>query len=383
MSQPTFTQEQSDYLNSLGSTLETLVTRLDAIDQRLNTFQVPTPVKEEIRSVCLADGRALFESRIDALESRGPNRILQDRIAALEQRIAGTPIQQPASTIVTKSSVKLKEPPKFGGKRDECRSFFAHLALHFARYPDEFKEEHAKVIFAISYLEGQPFKHMEPYLAKLNIAGEPSPAILSDFALFEKTMTNSYGIVNAPVAAAAKIKVLKQTTTVAAYATEFRRLAMDLSWNDEALASQFEDGLKDSILDALANEPIITNLDKLINRATELDDRHFARTFAKKMSSSSSAVRRPHVPVSVPANVPRTANTVGPSTPAPARSAPEPMDLSQARKLSAAERQRRIDNKLCLYCGSDNHLRANCPLKPSDPLHSLDDSEVVFDLGNE
>ena len=51
---------------------------------------------------------------------------------------------------------------------------------------------------------------------------------------------------------------------------------MDLKWNDDALTSQFESGLKDLILDLLANEAIITDLEKLIERATELDDHQFA-----------------------------------------------------------------------------------------------------------
>jgi len=58
---------------------------------------------------------------------------------------------------------------------------------------------------------------------------------LTDFAFFEKSMINSYGIANTPVAAVAKIKALKQTSSVAAYATEFQCLAMDLKWNDDAL----------------------------------------------------------------------------------------------------------------------------------------------------
>ncbi|KAF9307781.1 hypothetical protein BG006_005730, partial [Podila minutissima] len=132
---------------------------------------------------------------------------------------------------------------------------------------------------------------MEPYLAKLKNNPDPEslPDILTDFEIFERSMTNSYGIANAPVAAAAKIKTLRQTSTVATYATEFRRLAMDLTWNNDALAHQFECGLKDSILDALANEPIITDLDKLITRSTELDDRQFARSLNKRLTTSTSS----------------------------------------------------------------------------------------------
>ena len=45
---------------------------------------------------------------------------------------------------------------------------------------------------------------------------------------------------------------------------------------------------------------------------------------------------------------------------------PGPMDLSTARKkgpLTAAEKKRRRDNSLCLYCGSPGHWATTCPQK--------------------
>ena len=291
-----FTQEQNEYLDSIApeivklkervTVLESLDAHLTDLENRVTNFQIPDPLKQEIHTTTLDDCCTLFEERISNLETKNHSRI-QDHLQRLEQRFETHCTSQThlssSSGVLTvaptpKSTFKLKEPPKFSGKREECHSFFSHLALHFAKSPKDFEDDSAKVLFAVSYLEGQPFRHMEPYLTKIknNPDLEDYPTILTDFEVFEKAMTNSYGIANAPVAAAAKIKVLKQTSTVAAYATEFRRLAMDLKWNDDALTSQFESGLKDSILDSLANEAIITDLEKLIERATELDDCQFA-----------------------------------------------------------------------------------------------------------
>ncbi len=46
----------------------------------------------------------------------------------------------------------------------------------------------------------------------------------------------------------------------------------------------------------------------------------------------------------------------------PLRSDPEPMQLGGVR-ISAEERQRRILNRLCLYCGTAGHFASSCLLK--------------------
>lgn len=222
----------------------------------MNNFQIPDSLKGEIHSTTLNDCHTLFEERVSSLETNQASHI-QDCLQCLEQQFTAHCAAHPTATAspttvapTFKSAFKLKEPPKFSGKWEECQSFFSHLALHFAKSPKVFEEDLSKILFAISYLEGQPFHHMEPYLAKIGSSLDPEdyPTILTDFSIFEEAMTNSYGIANAPIAAAAKIKALKQTSSVAAYATEFRHPAMDLKWNDDALTSQFESGLKDQSL---------------------------------------------------------------------------------------------------------------------------------------
>ncbi len=43
---------------------------------------------------------------------------------------------------------------------------------------------------------------------------------------------------------------------------------------------------------------------------------------------------------------------------------PESMPVGVTR-LSSEERERRMRNHLCLYCGLSGHLRVNCPTRPS------------------
>lgn len=51
----------------------------------------------------------------------------------------------------------------------------------------------------------------------------------------------------------------------------------------------------------------------------------------------------------------------------PSTDAAEPMQIGRTH-LSAEERERRIRNRLCLYCGQAGHLRAECPTRPPQGL---------------
>ena len=62
-------------------------------------------------------------------------------------------------------------------------------------------------------------------------------------------------------------------------------------------------------------------------------------------------------------------NTSGSNIPAPVSAGPQPDDMQldalqiPGRPLSAEERQRRLQNNLCLYCGGAGHRIRNCPAK--------------------
>lgn len=62
------------------------------------------------------------------------------------------------------------------------------------------------------------------------------------------------------------------------------------------------------------------------------------------------------------ARKPSTHNTVRVPTPTVAEEA-EPMQINSYR-LSAEERDRRLSQRLCLYCGQSGHLRSSCPSQP-------------------
>ncbi|KAL0141161.1 hypothetical protein V8B55DRAFT_1436989 [Mucor lusitanicus] len=114
----------------------------------------------------------------------------------------------------------MRSPPTFTGKSGQCSTFFAQLALIFIMHPESFANDNTKITYAINNMGGSAFKYFQPYLNDLGNNNIPLP-----------TFGDSNPIVNAEVS----IRSLRQTSSVAIYATEFRRISLDLKWNDAAI----------------------------------------------------------------------------------------------------------------------------------------------------
>jgi hypothetical protein len=75
-----------------------------------------------------------------------------------------------------------------------------------------------------------------------------------------------------------KIRVLRQEShPVSIYALDFRLLAFDINWDEEALMSQFHWGLRDNVKDLLLSMLNPQILNEAISRAVRCDNRLFQR----------------------------------------------------------------------------------------------------------
>lgn len=107
--------------------------------------------------------------------------------------------------------------------------------------------------------------------------------------------------------------------------------------------ARYIEGLDAEIRDELLAGEVPTRLDPLIDSALRVERRFELRQRARR------ALTTP------------TPSSTG-SSPSTASIAPEPMQLGGIR-ISAVERQHRIINRLCLYCGSEGHFVATCLVK--------------------
>lgn len=243
---------------------------------------------------------------------------------------------------------KVPLPEKFGGERKKLRGFLNQLELVFMLNPTRYPNDATKIGVIGTLLTDKALAWFSPYLEH----PENHKELLADYSQFKELLEKTFGAHDRALLAASKIKRLKQgAKSVSVFAAEFRLLASDLTWNDDALVSQFRQGLNQEVKDMLLHHDYPKDLESAISLAIRIDNRLLEHR--QEMNSGFSS--RPHV-------------AHGPRPPPPPRNnGPAPMELGVSNRytrLSEAEKQHRKDNNLCLYCGGADHRLARCPLAP-------------------
>lgn len=280
---------------------------------------------------------------------------LRDRIAELSGMIYQLGAHQAQVERPPTTNKHLNKPPEYDGKdKNFCTTFISHLNLYISANPNLFPGDRDKVTFAASYLRGQAFAWFEPHLLR-----EDDP-LLEDFSAFTEELTRNLGDPDRERTLTTRLQSLTQIGSTSAYSSAFFKLAAFLHWNDDALRAQFYTGLKPDVKDALA----LSNVDpisvqELSALAIRLDNRLHERRQESKTRSTN--------PRLLPHNASR--NFSRPNNGANTSSGPRPMDIDATKTerfkpLTSDERQRRMKDNLCLYCGKAGHRVNACPEKP-------------------
>jgi hypothetical protein len=261
---------------------------------------------------------------------------------------------------------KVPFPEKFDGDRRKFRGFINQLELVFMLNPSKYSIEATKVAVIRTLLTGQALAWFTPFLENM----EKHQNLLNDYSSFRQLLQDTFDEHDRSLLAATRICKLRQgSQSVSFYASEFRRLASDLEWNDSALVHQFRSGLNDEVKDMLLHHPYPTTLGDAISLAIGVGNRLFEhrQEMYERSPDARQAPRRPRFgqrisfqnPLPMDCSTPPTSDRFGPS----------PMELGLMRRapLSPEERQCRIDNNLCRYCGGQDHQLANCPIVQSKP----------------
>ena len=234
-----------------------------------------------------------------------------------------------AATTKSAKDPKVNDPKEFDGKTPSLLpTFLFQVGLVFKAKPSTYPTEESKVTYAMTFLRGPVEAFVQQCLEK-----EESPPWLTDFSSFADLLKSAFGNPDIIGDISRKIRRLKQTDRVATYATDFRLLAGQLNWNNDALVSQFFDGLSDQIQDELAKTVYPKDLGELIDHAVRVDNLLQSR-------KTNLAHLRP-------------TSTVPTARP--------------GQRLTEPQKEYRRKNNLCMYCGGADHLVRSCPVRPSRP----------------
>ncbi|KAK5885830.1 hypothetical protein CesoFtcFv8_016927 [Champsocephalus esox] len=137
--------------------------------------------------------------------------------------------------------------------------------------------------------------------------------------------------------------------SVSDYSIEFRTIAAESNWNASSLLDAFYNGLSDRLKDELAARDLPADLDELVALSIRIDCRLRERRRERVFSVAPQAPPLPsaHATEQVRGGFSNSS---------------EPMQLGRTR-LPEAERQRRLQDNCCLYCGQQGHLAFSCPVK--------------------
>jgi hypothetical protein len=239
------------------------------------------------------------------------------------------------------NGIKPKNPDTYSGGTKDLERYLSQCQLYFLLKKEGFKTNSDKVLFAGSHLRGPAADWFAPFIRDLSKGQRARPetqAIFSNYANFEAALEQLYGSRNKQRTAVRQMQQLRQTGPASQYTATFRRLAMDSEWDNTALTTMYYSGLKDTIKDELSRGEQPDTLSELIDKVITIDERLFERQMERTRPGTSYGARqsKPYY-------------------------GPQPMDLSATRgPLTKRDREHRMKNNLCLYCGKPGHRAREC-----------------------
>lgn len=248
----------------------------------------------------------------------------------------GNPSQ---AVVAALSEPKLPAPERFDGSPEKCRGFVTQCTLVFQLQPGSFPTESSKVAYIITLLTGKALD----WASALWDQQAPLTANSGSFIAEMKRVFHhpaSTGDVDYRL-----LRLSQGTRSVAEFAIEFRTLASESGWDQRALRATFHQALSPELKDELAFRDPSPDLESLIEVAIRIDHRLRERQHERRRETSvyrSQEFSKTVEPLGKPSDL------------------EEPMQLGRTR-LTQTERDRRMRERRCLYCGKPGHFRSNCP----------------------
>lgn len=266
---------------------------------------------------------------------------------------------QPALNPASQKEPHVPAPEPFSGEIGSAGGFILRCSLVFDQQPLSYPSDRAKIAYTINLLRGRAAQ----WATALWEQGSP---LLSSFDNFSSELCRIFDYPRQGQEAAKRLFSLVQgSRSVADFSIDFRIAASESGWGELELRGVFLRSLSSELRDELASRDEPDSLESLISLAIRIDNR------LRERQRERSHTRSTRVSESAPPALPSA--SPGPSvhpavTSSPSTSPAEPMQLGRTR-LHPSERQRRFNQRLCIYCGQAGHYLANCPQTPKGQAH--------------
>jgi hypothetical protein len=314
----------------------------------------------------------------DPIDPPDPEMDLAQALQLLANKIGGMPSQK------SKSSIKPRVPDTFDGSDpNKLEAFLFQCQMYLAVRSGDFPDDESKVTFILSYLKGSPQDWFQSELNHAMISRQ-LPDWFASYRTFIEELQRLFGPRDPITDAMNSLESLKLKDSGKAtkYTIDFNRYARKTGWNEQALSRQFYKNLPDRLKDEIARIGKPAALKTLQDLVATLDQRYWERqseinrdkkssnsnsTPANKSTASDNRSGGQQSSGSKQDNRQQQRNKDQQKPTASTSATPDnklnPIAnlLGPDGKLTAEERKRRLDNKLCLRCGKIGHMVSDCP----------------------
>ena len=294
-----------------------------------------------------------------------------------------------------KAAIKPRSPDTFDGTDpNKLETFVFQVSMYIEACLENFRDGESRVTFALPYLKGIPLKLFQNELSQGLMSGGELPSWFTSYPEFLAELQRLFGPRDPINDATTAIEALryKDSSKAPRYTLEFNRHARRTGWNDAALARLYYKSLPDRLKDEIARLGKPTTLRELQDLVATLDQRYWERQSEisrdRKPAASSNnkpsdnrtdhrSDHRTNAPQSGASKSnsqqqnsrpkdnkkPFSSNPAASSSSKPAGKSSIADILGPDGKLKPEERQRRMDNKLCLRCGGAGHVAHDCTVQ--------------------
>lgn len=288
----------------------------------------------------MAAAHAALHQRMDVMQSFVQPLPVDEEFGDVPAPVPPPVPPTPLAPVVLPGPFPLAPPERFTGDPKTYRTFVNQCRLHFLCRPLAFPNSETKAAFVLSHLGGMAAAWANPLL-------ESNDPVLYDFDALLVAMNLVFDTRYKAQASDLEFLAISQgKQPLLAYLARFNQLAAETSWPESKKAAVFYKGLSDELKDALSVVPSIPSVfPELLDLVLQVDARMQQRRGERR-----------HLD-------PRPGKSELGSSPTSGEV--EPMQIGAVKgPLSKAERERRMQNNLCLYCGQTGHFIRVCPKRP-------------------